>query len=136
MNREKLDLVRTTRLDLAQWIASGIGKCRNQETSLCLARYAAAQLEGAALIPPAESKVEKRGVTSLLRAELSRPGSNSADCLMTLARVSRAMLRTLTGESERERRIAMRDITVARLVRLEVSALKALLGSDSSKAAA
>jgi hypothetical protein len=136
MNRERLDLVRMTRLDLAQWITSGIGKCRNRETSLCLARYAAAQLEGAALIPPARSKTQKPGFNSLLRAELSRSGSNTADCLMILARVSRSMLRTLAGESERERRTAMRDLTVARVVQLEVAALRALLNSGSNKAAA
>lgn len=113
MHTEKLAIIRQTKLDLAQWITSGIGRCRNPEMSMCLARYAAAQLESAALIPQTAAKGE-HSVRSLLRREL-RNSRDAGDSILVLARVSRAMVTVLV-------RLGHHDKTVAHLIRHEAAA--------------
>lgn len=117
MEAERLAVIRRTKLDIAQWIATGIGGCRNPATSLCLARYAAAQLESAAHIPVSASQDLSR-IPSLLRRELKnsrdrRPG----DGVRILARVSRAMISVLGGN-------ATAHTAVANLIRHEAAASK------------
>lgn len=116
MQTEHLAIIRSTKLDLARWIATGIGKCSNPETSLCLARYAAAQLESAAIIPMSPPKLDRRIPASLLRRELRtsvRP--DSSECAMIISRVSRAMLTLLAGAGSA-------DATAARLIKHEATA--------------
>lgn len=112
MDRDSLEIVRQTKLDLAQWIASGIGRCQNQATAITLAKYAAAQLEAAASIPR-PARITR---ASLLRKEL-RSSNRKLDCLIVIDRVSRSMLRLL---------VASRDITCMRLARHELRAVRSL----------
>lgn len=115
--QERLAVIRTTKLDLAQWITSGIAVCQDTATSLCLARYAAAQLESAALIPMApHQRTRRASATSLLRRELkSSPRPDSNECALILARVSRAMIAVLAGAGSN-------DTAVIHLIRHEASA--------------
>ncbi len=108
MQTARLAMVRRTKLDLAQWIAAGIGQCRNPATSQCLARYAAAQLESAALIPVTGAPERNhQGTESLLRRELKHShGSRERDCVLILARVSRAMVAALADNRPRHPAIA------------------------------
>ncbi len=87
--------------------------------SICLARYAAAQLESAALIPTSAVREGSRGDTvSLLRREL-RNSPNSSDSLLVLTRVSRAMMIVLAGQGST-------DKTVSHLIRHEAAASRQL----------
>ena len=113
MQTESLAIIRKTKLDLAQWITSGIGRCRNPAMSVCLARYAAAQLQSAALIPQTETKGHN-SAQSLLRRELKQAG-NAADSVLVLTRVSRAMLTVLATQGPA-------NSTVAHLIRHEAAA--------------
>ncbi len=138
MQIRKLSVVRQTKLDLAQWITRGIAQCRNPATAHCLARYAALQLQTAALIPNLPDQARKRGgAESLLRVELKRTGNpRGAECFITLTRVSRAILVLLAGNSPRERGQAMRDITIAKLVQHEVQAARLLAEMIQGRSAA
>lgn len=113
MQTEKLAVIRRTKLDLAQWITSGIGRCQNPAMAALLARYAAAQLQSAALIPQTTVRGQ-RDARSLLRREL-KDSRNTTDSLLVLARVSRAMLTVLAGQGPC-------DTTVAHLIRHEAAA--------------
>lgn len=116
MHTESLAVIRTTKLDVAQWIASGMGKCPSQATSLCLARYAAAQLESAALIPARSRPGSAPRPASLLRRELKGSGQpNGNECAQILARVSMAMIKLLDGNSAK-------NSTISQLIRHEAAA--------------
>ena len=112
MQPERLAVIRKTKLDLAQWITSGIGRCRNPAMSMCLARYAAAQLQSAAMIPAVNEN--RLRPASLLREELKN-SKHRGDSVLILARVSRAMLSELARDGDR-------DTTVAHLMRHEAAA--------------
>ncbi|MBA2686520.1 MAG: hypothetical protein H0U64_00320 [Gemmatimonadaceae bacterium] len=117
MHTHCLATIRTTKLDLARWIATGIGKCRNPSTSLCLARYAAAQLESAALIPvTSRQKSDRPESISLLRRELRRARRpDGSECVRILARVSQAMITVMAGTQPN-------DATLIQLIRHEAAA--------------
>ena len=135
MQNARLEIVRQTKLDLAQWIAAGIGQCRHPATSQMLARYASAQLESAAMIPAqGDSRVRSH---SLLREEIQRTGKGvDRDCVAILGRVSRAMLHVLAGHSQIERAEAVRDFTTAKVLRHELRAARILFDALQRKAAA
>lgn len=119
MQTDRLAVIRRTKLDVAQWITAGIGRCKNPAMSMCLAKYAAAQLQSAALIPAAATGEGARGNTvSLLRRELKNTPRPS-DSLLVLTRVSRAMLTVLAGQGSNDR-------TIAHLIRHEAAASRQL----------
>lgn len=128
----RMETIRQTKLDLAQWITSGIEHCHDPAASACLARYAAAQLESAAAISrPSSGFCSNR---SLLRSELA--SSRNQDCLGVLLRVSRNMLHLLAGRSPAERAAAMQDLSIAAQIRFELAATKALIEKFPRRAAA
>lgn len=138
MQLRKLSVVRQTKLDLAKWITCGIAQCRNPATAHCLARYAALQLQAAALIPHVPDQATRRGgAGSLLRVELKRTGNpRGTDCFVTLTRVSRAMLVLLAGNSPGDRDQAMRDITIAKLIQHEMQVARLLAEMIHGRSAA
>lgn len=138
MQSETLQVIRRTKLDVAQWIAAGMEQCANPMASHCLARYAAAQLEAAAHIPASRNGTIARSPrASLLRIELRNSRKpNGHECIAILTRVSRATLALLAGNSSDERRRAMKDVTIVKLMRHEARAAKLLLEMLPKKAAA
>jgi hypothetical protein len=127
MQSHRLEVVRQTKLDIAQWITAGIANCRNPHTALIFARYAAAQLELAALIPCSPVTRKRPATISLLRKELKGVAiSSTAECVATLTRVSLTVVSMLAGQSSRERALAMRDMNTARLIRREMETARLL----------
>jgi hypothetical protein len=129
----RLEIIRQTKLDLAQWIVAGIGQCRNPATALSLARYAAAQLEAAARIP-APRDLSRNAPESLLRQALRTNSSIRADSTAVLNRVSRAMLRMLVANKEGEN--AALSATCVQLARHELRAARMLMAVRPGKLAA
>ncbi len=127
MQSETLEVIRRTKLDIAQWIAAGMEQCANPMASHCLARYAAAQLEAAALIPASGIRTTAGSPrASLLRSELRnsrRPDGH--ECIAILVRVSRATLVLLAGDSSGQR--TTKDVTIVNLMRHEARAAMLLM---------
>ena len=137
MTGNQLEIVRQTKLDLAQWIASGIEQCHNPAIAISLARYAAAQLEAAAWIPAPRKRIRNPASLSLLRAELrDRKSEHSSDSTTILNRVSRRVVQVLLGSNAADKRHSSRDVTCVRLARHEVRAVKMLMDVLTRKAAA
>lgn len=134
---DNLLIVKFSKLDVAQWITTGVGNCSEPAVSSWLCRYAAEQLASVAMIPGSRCKSDRdrSQAPSLLRNALR---TNSAETgiqsIALLAGVSRSMLNLLVAELGKQERSAASRRFISTLIRRERRSLANILSLKAGQA--